>query len=108
MKIVLLNTSILTAFGSFEYRPASLEEIKNIVHSADEVVSAIGHQSTADILSELLERDVPVNRILYQQQPGEVAAVFKLNGRPEEGKILSREEIEEIGYQFGLLKMRAE
>ena len=34
------------------------------------------------------------------QQPGQVALVFKLNGRPPEGKILTSKEIEEIVYSF--------
>lgn len=33
----------------------------------------------------------------------EIAIVFKLKGRPEEGKILTIQEIEEIGYEFGVL-----
>ena len=44
-----------------------------------------------------------MNRQMFAQQPGQQALVFKLNGRPEEGKILSVEEIERIGYKFQLL-----
>lgn len=71
-------------------------------------MSAIGHQSTADILTELLDMPIPMNRILFQQEPGQKAICFKLKGRPEEGKILSREEIEQIGYEFKLLEMEEE
>ena len=39
----------------------------------------------------------------WKQDSGNQALIFKLNGRPEEGKILSVEEIKEIGYEFGLL-----
>lgn len=65
--------------------------------------SAIGHASTAEILSDLLGVLVPVARIQYEQQPGEQALVFKLRGRAPEGVILDRSQIEEIGYDFGLL-----
>ncbi|MCC5946250.1 MAG: DUF1874 domain-containing protein, partial [Bernardetiaceae bacterium] len=39
----------------------------------------------------------------YSQQPDDVALVFKLKGRPQEGQILTRAEIEEMGYEFGEL-----
>lgn len=104
MKITILNTSILTCYGRFDYVPTDLEKARTLVQTnAGEVQSAVGHKSTADILTTLLGIDVPVNRVQYEQQVGEVALVFKLRGRPEEGKILTAEEIEAIGYDFGLI-----
>lgn len=109
-RIVLLNTSILTEYGSYSYIKMSLQRVKEKLNSINfvggdklPVLSAIGHQSTADVLSELLEIPVVMNRIQYHQEIDDLAVVFKLNGRPEEGKILSREEIEAIGYEFGFL-----
>jgi hypothetical protein len=102
MKLAILNTSIVTSFGSFKYEPLSLENAHDLCH-IKETLSAIGHQSTAEILTELLEIPVPMNRIQFSQEVGQSAIVFKLKGRPPEGKILSREEIETIGYEFGLL-----
>ena len=63
----------------------------------------IRHQSTADILTTLLGVQVPMNRIMFEQEQGQKALVFKLLGRPEEGKILTQQEIEEIGYRFQIL-----
>ena len=100
--ITLLNTSILTNYGVYLYAPLTLENAKKEIHN-NEWQSAIGHQSTAEILSDLLGIECPVNRIQYKQGPSDTAIVFKLNGRVEEGRILSRDEIEEIGYQFGEL-----
>lgn len=102
MKTTLLNTSIITAYGSYRYEPISLDSAREIAltNNAD---SAIGHQVTADLLSQLFGFQVPVNRVNYEQQPGNLAIVFKLRGRPEEGKILTREEVEDIGYDFGLI-----
>ena len=102
MKLAILNTSIVTSFGSFKYEPLSLENAQDICQKSD-ILSAIGHQSTAEILSDLLEISIDVNRIQFSQEVGQNAIVFKLKGRPPEGKILSREEIETIGYEFGLL-----
>lgn len=107
MRTVLLNTAILTSYGSFSYRPVTLEEVLAHLQAADDtgipVISAIGHESTAAILTELLRRPVPINRWEYRQEVGDLAVVFKLRGRPPEGKILTREEIEAIGFDFGQL-----
>ncbi len=100
--LTLLNTSIITAFGSFDYKPLSLQQAIDFVQT-ENWQSAIGHASTAEIMSKLLGVDVPVNRIQYAQEAGEQALVFKLKGRPPEGTILSIEEIEAIGNEWGLL-----
>ena len=102
MKLAVLNTSILTTEGTFTLKDITLEEAKNLV-TENEILSAVGHQSTADILTTLLETEIPMNRIQFAQETGQKALVFKLNGRPEEGKILTAEEIEAIGYKFQLL-----
>ena len=100
--LTLLNTSILTAYGSYKYEPMPLIDAQIYVRCG-EFQSAIGHQATADILTALLEVPVPMNRVQYSQEVGEVALIFKLKGRAPEGKILTVEEIEEIGYEFGTL-----
>lgn len=100
--ITILNTSILTTTGTFRLDDITLDEAKNLVHN-NEILSAVGHKSTADILTTLLEKEIPANRIEYAQNVNEKALVFKLNGRPEEGKILTADEIQEIGYKFQLL-----
>ena len=99
--ITILNTSILTTYDSYFYEPITLTQAKKLIEQGFE--SAVGHQSTCDILTSLLEVNVPMNRVMYKQDSGDQALIFKLNGRPEEGKILSVEEIKEIGYEFGLL-----
>ena len=102
MKLAILNTSILTNTGTYELKDISLQEAQRLVQE-NEILSAVGHQSTAEILTTLLDTEIPMNRIQFAQETGQRALVFKLNGRPEEGKILSQEEIEAIGYKFQLL-----
>jgi hypothetical protein len=97
----ILNTSILTSFGSFDYIPLTLEQSKALISNGFQ--SAVGHQSTCDVLTSLLGVKIIMNRIQYIQEVGDVALVFKLKGRPEEGKILTADEIEAIGYEFGQL-----
>ncbi len=102
----ILNTSILTSTGTFQLEDISLEESKEILEYLGKgcaFTSAVGHQATAEILSTLLEVEVPVNRIQYEQGLEDVALVFKLLGRAPEGVILTREEVEAIGYKFQLL-----
>lgn len=104
--ITVLNTSILTNFGKYQYNEISLDRAREIAQQANgfnQLVSAVGHQSTCDILTKLLGVTIPMNRIEYKQEIGTAALIFKLKGRPEEGKILTVKEIEEIGYNFGLL-----
>ena len=106
-RVVLLNTTIITSDGDYSIRTVSLEESKQLLKNAY-VLSAIGHQSTADILSLLLGIPVVMNRIEYKQEIGDVALCFKLKGRPEEGKILTIEEIESIGYEFKVMIKKAD
>lgn len=105
MKLALLNTSILTTEGAYTLKDISLEDAKNLTQqNKDNLDSAIGHMSTAEIMTMLLGDKVEVNRQMFTQQIGQKALVFKLSGRPEEGKILSRDDIEQIGYKFQLLE----
>ena len=47
--------------------------------------------------------EIKMNRINFVQEQHQEALVFKLLGRPEEGKLLTLSEIEEIGYKFQML-----
>jgi Domain of unknown function (DUF1874) len=106
-KLILFNTSILTAYGTFTYHHLSLDEARELVQEfqrdGKSIESAIGHQSTADFISTLLGYHVQGNRIELEQTTDDLALIFKPNRRLADGKILTREEIEEFGYEFGLL-----
>ena len=104
MKLALLNTTIATTDGLFEVRTITLQESQQLAQS-NELLSAIGHSSTAQIMSELLGVDVAENRIQFEQELKQVALVFKLKGRAPEGVILNKEEIEKIGYEFKTMKL---
>lgn len=102
MKLALLNTSILTEVGEYKLEQITLSEAKKLVKN-NELDSAIGHLFTTEIMTELLGVEIPVNRQIFKQQTGQKALVFKLHGRSEEGKILTKQKIEKIGYDFQLL-----
>jgi hypothetical protein len=106
MQLAILNTSIVTTDGTYTLESITPERAVELAATAD-LDSAVGHDSTAAILSTILGRKVPVNRQLFAQQPGQQALVFKLNGRPAPGVELSRQELEEIGFSFKLLTRTA-
>jgi hypothetical protein len=61
-----------------------------------EVVSVIGHESTAKVLSMLLGFEVPAQRITITLNESDVAIAFALDFRIPEGKVLSKEELEQL------------
>jgi len=67
--------------------------------------SAVGHQGTVDILKILLDIDVPMNRVAIKLQKGDALIVFQLLTRLEEGKVLSKEEIEKLPFKFFLVEV---
>ena len=54
-------------------------------------------------MSDLLGINAEMNRIQFHQQVGQFAIAFKLNIRPKEGDVLTRNEIERIGYSLKLM-----
>lgn len=103
-KLAILNTTILTADGCFAMWSVKLEKALQMI-GPNNTISYVGHESTSQVLTELLGVEVPVNREEFKQAPGQYALCFKLHGRPQEGVILSREDIEKIGYSFKVIKM---
>ena len=102
MKIAILNAPVLTADGNYAYFRIPIESARILINSMD-FSSYVGHESTVDIISELLHKPIGISRKELKQKVGQMALVFKLKKRPPEGKILNREEVEEIGYDFFIM-----
>jgi len=100
--LYIMSTSILPNYGEYRYEPASLKQVQKMIHSS-EWTSAVGHESTAEIISTLTGADVKQNRITVTLEKGDKAIVFKLNQRPPEGAILDKRTLEEIGFSWGLI-----
>lgn len=103
MKAGIFNGTVATTNGLYRVSDLTTHEAKEILHE-NGYVSAIGHESTAKIISEIMEMDIPMNRINFTQMVGQKAVVFKLNRRPKEGAILSREQVEKVGFSFKLME----
>lgn len=104
-KLYIFNTTIIVNDGTYKMSTISLEEAKNIIASNPEFISAIGHSSTAQIISSVLGTEIPENRINASfDNVGDKALCFKLNSRPKEGSILSLEDLQEIGFSWKLLE----
>jgi hypothetical protein len=105
--LAVLNTSIVTEDGAYEMRTVDLDEARKLVADAPAIDSAVGHDATAAVLSELLGEVVPLNRQQFRQRPGQSALVLKLHGRPPEGVILDRTAMDSIGYSLKVLTRTA-
>lgn len=100
----ILNTSIITSYGTYTYQPVNAKTAMDMVKSHGGIKSHVGHQAAADCLSTLLDTSVPMSREPYTQGVGDIALVFKLNGRLEEGRVIQTvAELESIGYSLGIL-----
>jgi hypothetical protein len=97
----ILNTTIVPNEGTFALQRIS--DISDAQMCAEDAVSAVGHESTAQVISTILGFEVPVNRISIYMEPGDRAVCFKLRQRPPEGQVLSAAQLEELGYDFMLL-----
>lgn len=107
-EVSLLNTTIITGLPndgeSADYTVTKLSLVEVSEWLPYGFKSYIGHESTAEIMSTLTGQKVTVNREQYTQYNNNFAICFKMRGRPKEGQILSKEEIEEIGYDWYLIE----
>jgi hypothetical protein len=106
--LYLLNTTVVPcgSDGIWDIKTLPLASAKSLLaHASPATVytSAVGHESTALVMAELLGVQVPVNRIQVFPVVGDKLLCFKLKQRAPEGVILSVEEIEELGYEWVLM-----
>jgi hypothetical protein len=99
--LYLMSTTVIPsgANGVWEVTPITLGCAQDLV-SRHKFTSAVGHESTAEVMSELLAQPVPMNRLSVQPAEGDHFLCFKLNRRPPEGAILDRTTLEAIGFEW--------
>jgi hypothetical protein len=103
MKYLLNSMSIPVDFSALNVatvtmRRITVDEARKLL--SDGFISAVGHPSTAQLLTELLGTEVPVNRIAVQLKSGDIGVHFVLRERLPEGKVLSKEELAKLDYYF--------
>jgi len=80
-----------------------VESARLLIKSSPKWASAVGHDSTASIMSTLLGIEVSVNRLQVQPEVSDKLLCFKLKKRAPEGVILTESEIKHIGYEWVLM-----
>jgi len=87
-----LSISMLPPQGAtVRVSPLTVEETRALL--AEGFESAVGHESTAAILSILLGVEVPPRRVAIKLGAGDTLIVFQLLTRLPEGAVLSSEEV---------------
>ena len=109
MKVYLANAFSLAMLpenfsGSIEVRSMPAEEVVDFLRGT-EFVSCVGHDSTAQILSEKLRLPVECRRVSISLKLGDTLIVAQLMGERKEVRDMSREEIEAYPVQFFLVRI---
>ncbi len=104
MTVYLMSTTVIpaSAYGVWLMEPVTLAAVQLEMHpeGGKGYISAVGHDSTAQIMSELTGQPVTANRITVEPKSGDIFLCFKLDRRPPEGVILDRAQLEELGYSW--------
>jgi hypothetical protein len=65
-------------------------------------ISAVGHEATAKVLSQILNLDIHLNRIAIKMELHDSAIHFVLRTRLPEGVVLSEEELKQLDFDLVL------
>lgn len=107
-RLFLLNALITPYEGRealFKVERITPEKAKEIYQDAEkwcEIISAVGHEATAKAF-KLIGIPCNPNRIQITFYPGDRAIALTLKRRPPEGKTLTLEEMQLIGYDLHLI-----
>jgi hypothetical protein len=102
MVVYLLNTLVVpinfdeTPQAKIKLRKVTVEEAKEVLASG--FISAVGHEATARVLSQLLGIQVPMERRTIFLKPGDKAVHFFLKVRLPEGVVLDEEQLRRLDY----------
>jgi hypothetical protein len=102
-KVYILNTLAVPLDWDNEtiyyvdFYKTNVREVKEIIAKKG-FISAVGHEATAKLLTELLGVEIPVNRIQVKMTHGDQGIHFSLKQRLPEGKILTLDELKQVGY----------
>jgi hypothetical protein len=108
--IYLLNSLIVPADLSesrlIVMRRATVEEVKALLAKGN-WESAVGHEATAKVLTQLLGIEVPTRRIAVTAKPGDVLVHLALRTRLPEGKVLTEAELQGLDFDLVVSEVHA-
>ncbi len=108
MVLYLLNSPVIALAFDDVSAVFRVEEIgastARAVVRRNKVVSAIGHEATAKLLSVLLDYPVEVNRIAVYMKPNDKAIALQFRERMQFGKELSYDDVMKL-YDEGKLRL---
>jgi len=82
-RLILLNAIVAPKEPMFMYyEPVDVEIAKEILRKATNIESYIGHESTAQLLTQLSGRAISFNRAQYMPRRNDIALIVRLNMRP--------------------------
>jgi hypothetical protein len=103
MTLYIINASTLTKYGLGKFSDfLTIGDAQLILETG--FVSAIGHEASAIVLSQILNIAIPVNRIHIKMQSGDDALILRLPQRLLEGKVLDETVLKKLDFELGLLK----
>lgn len=78
--LYFLNSPICTDYGHYDYEKIDATTAKGIIekYPIEKVISAIGHEGTAQYLSELFGQTIENQRVEVQMKEGDQAIVIKI------------------------------
>ena len=115
-----MTTYLLNAFSTTMLPNGGMVEFTNLVDATEasagltgaehepDFVSAVGHEGTAAVFSQLLNLPVQVARVMVTLNPGDWAVVGQLNTRLPEGKVLSAEELAGLPIRWVLVHIKGQ
>jgi hypothetical protein len=84
----------------------NLSQAREIVGSASNILSIVGHEATSRLLSVLFGKEIQMNRISYSFTNDDVLLIFQLLTRLPEGAVLSSpDEIMKLPFKFYLVEL---
>jgi hypothetical protein len=105
-KIIITNAfsiNMLKGDRLVSFKKIDLAKAKELIKKW-EVISAVGHASTMDLINKLLGLNLKTNRIEVKLDDDTFLLVFQLGVRLEEGKVLDEKEVEEF-WNKGLISI---
>ena len=105
---MMLNDSCTANFLELH----ELEDVKNTIAllqaTGEEIVSAVGHETTAKILSKLLGIEVPFARVNLTLKAGTRLLVMTPYFRASEAREFTKKEVEDAGFRAFLITILPE